>query len=41
MTKEELIISKIWIEIQTKLRREEKQNENIQKVKDRSVSLRN
>ena len=40
MTKEELIISKIWVDIQTKLRREE-ENEDIQTVENRSVSLCN
>lgn len=40
MSEDDKAISLIWMEIQTKLRREEA-NENIQKVKDRTVSLRN
>ena len=40
MSEEEKAISKIWLELQTKLRREEA-NENIQTFENRTVSLRN
>ena len=40
MSEEDKAIAKIWMEIQTKLRREEA-NEDIQTFENRTVSLRN